>query len=174
MHENKSYHGEIIDRSDSINPNFSSTSDEVLYSKINYLLSELKKISPERYAEVIKKVSVSKASISEILDAIQNAFYSVLSDNKESHNKVINSYQKVIDNLQEMLNDSNITIEDKIKINQLIYEAANEINIKDRENKIFLDKIFKKGAVVFGIASIVAIKLIKKNSNNHIKINKPL
>lgn len=173
MNENIIYPSEILESSDSINSKKAETTDELINRKIDYLFSELKDLSPEKYAEVIKIVSDSKANISEMLDVIQNAFYAVLSDNKESHDKVINSYQKVIDNLQEMLNDNNITIEEKIKINQQIYEAANEINAKDRENKIFLDKIIKKGAVVFGIASIVAIKLIKKNSNNHIKINKP-
>ena len=82
---------------------------------------------------------------------------SVLERNDVSQTEVIRSYMIILNDLSDLLKKENLTYEERNQITQKMIEIADRVAIKDTENKKFLEKLFKYGALAGGALAFLGL-----------------
>lgn len=83
----------------------------------------------------------------------------VLKSNEASQKDAVDAYKMILNDLSENLKKGTFTFEEKQRITEQMIYVADRISAKDTENKEFLKKIFKYGAITVGVLAGAAVVL---------------
>ncbi len=133
-------------------PDFRSISKE----QIIQFVSEIPNMDKEVAITCIEQFPEFANYSQEIVKSLYLLYNSALDDHKASRKSAIEAYQSVLDNLNNLSQQSNLSIKDQqYFINQSV-EIADKIADLHRDNAEFLEKVMKAGATVGGMALAVA------------------
>lgn len=116
--------------------------------KIKKFISMIHNMDKE-VARAVMNQFPSFAEVAKTMLAELNKMYdTILKSNNDCQNAAISAYQKILDELSEMLKKEYLTFEEKQNIIDKMIDIAGKIDDKDSENKEFLLKIFKSALTV--------------------------
>ena len=136
--------------------------------KIMEFVSAIPNMDKDVAIKIIEQFPAYTESANNIISQLNNLCNNAMKENSESQKESIKAYNKILDNLGELLKKETITAEERAYITEQMVIVADRISAKDTENKDFLNVIIKSvvpviaGALVLGVAILgVNIKDIK-------------
>ena len=136
--------------------------------KIMEFVSAIPNMDKDVAIKIIEQFPTYTESANNIISQLNNLCNNAMKESSESQKESIKAYNKVLDDLGELLKKETITAEERAYITEQMVIVADRISAKDTENKDFLNVIIKSvvpviaGALVLGVAILgVNIKDIK-------------
>ena len=136
--------------------------------KIMEFVSAIPNMDKDVAIKIIEQFPTYTESANNIISQLNNMCNNAMKESSESQKESIKAYNKVLDDLGELLKKETITAEERAYITEQMVIVADRISAKDTENKDFLNVIIKSvvpviaGALVLGVAILgVNIKDIK-------------
>lgn len=142
----KSFEELPLDKYDDLAKLLTTTKKEVAISIINQL--------PEY-------MTYAKNMVGELSSICQN----ILEQGKEAHNNTINSYMRILENLEKELQSKRLSKRRKDKITSKMLEVAEKIAQEGTEHRLHILEMFKVAGGVFvamGTLVLSAFAIIKK------------
>lgn len=129
-------------------------------AKVINLASMLDKMDPEVAKKALEQFPEFSSTIKEMLIEFKNILDKGIASNNESTKAVYNTYNEIIASLQKLLENDNLSFEERKYIIEQMKEIADKIDKKDSENKKWIACMLAlAGGVIFGIAAHLASAL---------------
>lgn len=115
--------------------------------KIITFASNLQNMPPEVAVKAIEQFPDFASNSLEMMKEYRSLLSELISENGESSKSVYDTYDRVLDSLEELLKNEQLSFEDKKFILEQMREIAEAVDRKDSENKSFWGAIAKVGMV---------------------------
>lgn len=111
--------------------------------------------SSEVQLKIIEQLPEFRKLAMDAVDSIGRAYDSTISSNQQSEDQVHAGYREWRAALIEMLDQPDLSLEDKLRITAQIGETVKGQSQKDTENKAFKAALF--GKIVMGVVGVVGV-----------------
>lgn len=126
--------------------------------KMIRFVSMMPDMDTEVALKIVEQFPTFKEFAKEAVDAMEKAYESTLSSNKQSQEHVHRAFQEIREILRGELDKGDLSWEQRKYLIEQIQETVRLEFQKDSENKRFLDGLFKK--VVVGAGAIAALAVV--------------
>lgn len=146
-------------------------------AKILQFASCLDKIDPEVAKKIIEQFPEFCSTMQNIVKEYKDSIKDILEKNDASTRQCIENYDKILDSLKKILEENNLSFEERKYVITQMKEIAEKIDKKDSENKTFLLKMVGTitaalGTVAVIVYSVLGGKATKSTFSNPNKIEK--
>lgn len=143
--------------------NFENLSKE----KMQELVSKIPQINKDVLIKILEQIPAQIEFSRGITDHLRSMHDSILKENSNSQNDILESYKKIIDILGDKLKDNKLCKEDEQYIIENIKYLLEKMGTKDSENKNFLlDTIKITGGICLSVLLIGCSIFIGKSKQN--------
>ena len=125
-------------------------------SKVIEFVSMLPQMDREVAIAAINQFPNFSETASGIVNQLKEINSELLIDNRSSMSSVANAYNKILDGLNVVLQQENLSVEERERITSQMVDIADKLAAKDTENKHFLVTI---GKCVVVVATVVLLGL---------------
>ena len=131
--------------------------------KIMEFVSAIPNMDKDVAIKIIEQFPAYTESANNIISQLNNLCNNAMKENSESQKESIKAYNKILDNLGELLKKETITAEERAYITEQMVIVADRISAKDTENKDFLKGIIKCGVPVIAGALVLGAAILGVN-----------
>ena len=131
--------------------------------KIMEFVSAIPNMDKEVAIKIIEQFPSYSESANNMIAQLNTMCSNAMKENGESQREAIEAYQKILDDLGEVLKKYAITAEERTQITKQMIEVADRISAKDTENKEFLSGITKYGGHIIVSALILGAVILGVN-----------
>ena len=131
--------------------------------KIMEFVSAIPNMDKEVAIKIIEQFPSYSESANNMIAQLNTMCSNAMEENGESQREAIEAYQKILDDLGEVLKKDAITAEERTQITKQMIDIADRISAKDTENKEFLSGITKYGGHIIVSALILGAVILGVN-----------
>ena len=131
--------------------------------KIMEFVSAIPNMDKEVAVKIIEQFPSYAESANNMIAQLNTMCSNAMKENGESQREAIEAYQKILDDLGEVLKKDAITAEERTQITKQMIDIADRISAKDTENKEFLSGITKYGGHIIVSALVLGAVILGVN-----------
>lgn len=131
--------------------------------KIMEFVSAIPNMDKDVAIKIIEQFPAYAESANNMISQLNTMCNNAMKENSESQKEAIKAYNKILDDLGELLKKDIITAEERAYITEQMITVADRISAKDSENKDFLKGIIKYGVPIMGGALVLGAAILGVN-----------
>lgn len=135
--------------------------------KIMEFVSLIPQMDREVAISIINQFPEFAASANQMIAQLNVLCDRAMNSNDKSQLLSIQAYKQILDELSKMLEDGNLTFDEKEKITEQMIAVADKISMKDTENKKWLGNVLKVGGGIILFVIGIGAAILGVNIKEH-------
>lgn len=133
---------------------------ELSKDKIMEFVSLIPNMDKEVAMSIINQFPTYADSAKTMVEQMNAMCENILADNKDSRQLAVSAYYKILESLQNRLENPQISDSERKDITETMIDIAEKIAAKDTENKQFLTGLFKYGSMLIGGVVVIGAAIL--------------
>ena len=133
---------------------------ELSKDKIMEFVSLIPNMDKDVAISIINQFPAYANSAKTMVEQMNAMCVNILADNKDSRQSVVSAYYKILESLQNRLENQQLPESERKNITETMIDIADKIAAKDTENKQFLTGLFKYGSMLIGGVVVIGAAIL--------------